>query len=188
MGPGGHGKTSALVKAASQLALNEKKRVAVLSTDTYKVGAADQLRIYCQILNLPFETIKHGSEFPRLMQKLSTPGYDDVLVDFPGFSLKVIQEIDQIRTLMPSREISKKINLVLSCGIKDQDAYEVCHRYQVTHFDDILVTKVDESFAHGFLYNIQRKTEKPLYAFGLGHKIPEDIELATRERVIRFDL
>ena len=182
VGPSGHGKTSALVKVASQLVLHEKKKVAVLSADTHKVGAADQLRIYCQILNLPFETVKHNIEFPKIMQRYQQ--CDVVLVDYPGFSLKDIQEIDQIRTLLPTRDIPKQTHLVLSCASKDRDAYEVCHRYQVTHFDDILVTKIDESFVHGFLYNIQKKTEKSLYAFGLGPKIPEDIELATRQRVI----
>jgi len=182
VGPGGHGKTSALVKIASQLVLHEKKKVAVLSCDTFKVGAADQLKIYSQILNLPFETIKHSVEFPKALQKFA--GYDAVMVDYPGLTLKDIQEIDHIRSLLPQRDIPKQTHLVLSGVSKDLNAYEACHRYQVTHFDDILITKVDESFAHGFLYNIQRKSEKPLYAFGVGQKIPEDIELATRERVL----
>jgi flagellar biosynthesis protein FlhF len=68
--------------------------------------------------------------------------------------------------------------------MKELDAYEACHRYRVVNFDDIIATRLDESSNHGFLYNIQRKTDKPLYAFGLGAKIPEDIELATRERVL----
>jgi flagellar biosynthesis protein FlhF len=74
--------------------------------------------------------------------------------------------------------------LVLNCAGKDIDAYEFAQRYNATQFNDILVSKIDESFGHGLLYNIQRKTNKPLYAFGIGPKIPEDIELATRERVL----
>lgn len=182
VGPGGNGKTSALVKMASHLVLSEKKKVAVLSCDTFKVGAADQLKIYCQILNLPFETVKHAIEFPKILQRYAN--CDAILVDYPGFSLKDIGEIDQIRALIPQKEIAKITHLVLNCGVKDLDTYEICHRYQVTHFDDILVTKLDESYLHGFLYNVQRKTEKPLYAFGIGQKIPEDLELATRERVL----
>jgi len=182
VGPSGHGKTSAVVKMASQLVLQDKKKIAIFTCDTFKVGAADQLKIYSQILNLPFETIKHTIEFSALLKKYSD--FDAILVDYPGFSLKDIQEIDQIRALIPQREIPKMTHLILSCASKDLDAYETCHRYQITHFDDIIVTKIDESFAHGFLYNIQRKTEKPLYAFCIGQKIPEDIEFATRERVL----
>jgi flagellar biosynthesis protein FlhF len=72
----------------------------------------------------------------------------------------------------------------MSCTSKDLDAYELCSRYQMSRFDDIIATKIDESSNHGILYNLQRRTEKPLYAFGIGPKVPEDIELATRERVI----
>ena len=182
VGPSGHGKTSALVKIATQMVLQEKRKIAIFSTDTYKVGATDQLRIYSQILGVPFVLVKHAVEFQKLAHQYAQ--YDCVLVDYPGFALKDISEVDQIRTLLPSREYRAQTHLVLSCGTKDIDAYEICHRYQITHFDDLLVTKLDESSAHGFLYNVQRKTEKPLYAFGIGAKIPEDIELATRERVL----
>jgi flagellar biosynthesis protein FlhF len=181
-GPSGQGKTSALVKMATQLTIYERKRVVILSTDTFKVGATDQLKTYTQILNIPFEIVRHSIEFSQILKKY--PEVDAVLVDYPGMALKDIHEIDQIRSLLPSKEIPVQNHLVLSCSSKDQDAYEACNRYQVTNFDDIIVTKIDESYAHGFLFNIQKKTEKPLYAFGLGTKIPEDIELATRERVL----
>jgi flagellar biosynthesis protein FlhF len=182
VGPSGHGKTTAMVKMASQLVMHEKKKVAIFTTDTLKVGAADQLKIYSQILNIPFETVKHAIELQKLLQRYAS--YDMILIDYPGFALKDIREIDQIRSLMPPRDILRVTHLVISCATKDIDAYEICHRYQVTQYDDILATKIDESYIHGFLYNIQRKTEKPLYAFGIGSKIPEDIELATRERVL----
>ena len=147
-----------------------------------KVGAADQLKIYSQILNVPFETVRHAVEFPKLLQRYGS--FEAILIDYPSFSLKDIAEIDQIRSLLPPRELHPATHLVMGCGLKDLDSYEICHRYQLTHFDDILVTKIDDCFVHGSLYNIQRKTEKPLYAFGVGAKIPEDIELATRERVL----
>lgn len=181
-GPGGHGKTSALVKVASQLALNERRKVAIFSADVYKVGAAEQLKIFAQILNVPFETVKHTIEFPNLVKKHSK--CDVILVDYPGSNFKDIGEIDQFRSLLPSRDIAKTSHLVLSAATNDIDAFEICQRYTAAYFDDVLVTKLDESSVHGFLYNIQRKTEKPLYAFGIGSKIPEDIELATRERVV----
>jgi flagellar biosynthesis protein FlhF len=156
--------------------------VAVLTCDTFKVGACDQLKIYCQILNLPFETIRHGIELTSVLKKFE--GYEAILVDYPGLALRDIQEIDQLRSLMPPMDILTQSHLVLSCAIKDEDAYEACNRYEFTRFDDLIITKIDESAIHGFLYNIQQKTERPLYAFGVGPKIPEDIELASRERVL----
>ncbi|MCC6276703.1 MAG: flagellar biosynthesis protein FlhF [Oligoflexia bacterium] len=181
-GPSGHGKTQSLVKIASRYVLQDKKRIAVFTADTVKVGAAEQLKIYSQILNVPFETVKHSHEFYRLMTKYS--GFDAILVDYPGFALKDISEVDQLRSVLPPREMKRINHLVISCTAKDIDAYEAAQRYNATLYQDIIVTKVDESFAHGLLFNIQRKTNKPLYAFGVGPKIPEDVELATRERVL----
>jgi flagellar biosynthesis protein FlhF len=102
----------------------------------------------------------------------------------PGFALKEVSEIDQIRNLLPPPSFQRHTHLVLSCNHRDLDAYEMMQRYQITKFDDLIVTKLDESFTHGLIYNLQRRTEKPLFAFGIGPKIPEDIEMATRERVV----
>lgn len=182
VGAGGHGKTSSMIKLASHFVLNEKKKVAIFTADHFKLGAAEQLKIFCQILNVPLEHVKHSIEFEKLVTKYY--GYDVILVDYPAMSLRDINEIDQLRSLMPSREIARRTHLVLSCTSKDMDAYDIVQRYGVTYFDDIIVTKIDESFNHGLLYNIQRKTQKPLYLLGNGTKIPEDIEVATRERVL----
>lgn len=182
VGPSGHGKTTMLVKLASHYVMQEKLKVVVFSADTHKVGALEQLKIFCQILNVPLETIKHSIEFEKLLSKHY--GADIILVDYPGLALKDISEIDQLRALMPHRELHKYTHLVLGATSKDLDAYEIAQRYNSAQFDGILVTKLDESYNHGLLYNIQRKTQKPLSIFGTGPKIPEDMELATKERVL----
>ena len=182
VGSSGHGKTAALIKTVGQMVLYERKKVAVFSTDNLKLGASDQLRIYAQIMHVPFEIINHSSEFKKCAEKYAD--FDAILVDYPGLPLKDMGEIDHFRALLPPRELSRSTHLVLNCSLKDVDGYEICQRYQVSQFTDILVTKLDESHTHGFLYNVQRKTEKPLFAFGIGPKVPEDFELATRERVL----
>ncbi len=182
LGPSGHGKTTMLVKMASHFVMNEKKKVAVFTTDNFKVGSQEQLKIFCQILNVPLENVRHSIEFEKLSSKYNN--YDVILVDYPGFALRDISEIDQLRALMPHRDIPRKTHLVLGATSKDLDAYEITQRYNVTQYDNLILTKVDESFNHGVLYNIQRKTQKPIYCFGTGSRIPEDIEIATKERVL----
>src|SRR5690606_13434719 len=104
VGPSGHGKTMSIVKWATHLVMTEKKRVVVLSADTFKVGGADQLKIYSHILNVPFETVKHSIEITRFLQKYWD--YDYLLIDYPGLALKDIGEIDQMRTLLPHRDLN----------------------------------------------------------------------------------
>ena len=183
VGPSGVGKTSSLVKMASHLVLKHKKKVAVLTNDTFKIGAVDQLKIYCRILNVPCYVVSNANEFQQYISQLRE--FDHVLVDFPGFSLQSIEEIDHIRSIL-SKDLKAdmKTHLVLSCASKDQDCIEIAQRYKVAQFDDVIFTSLDQSSQHGVIYNFNRKTSYPLHSFGLGSRIPEDYEVATKERVL----
>lgn len=182
IGGAGSGKTSQLVKAASHLVVTEKKKVAILTTDSYKVGAVDQLKIYCQILNVPFAVIRNRKDWEWVLSQLSH--IDHILVDFPGLQLKSIEEIDLLKSLLPPPQAQVVSHLCVSATTKDGDAYEIARRYKVAEFNDLIFTNLDQSVQHGIIYNLHRKTGKPLHSFGIGNRIPEDFELATKERVL----
>lgn len=182
VGPAGSGKTNAMVKMASHLVVREKKKVALLTADTYKVGAADQMRIYAQILNVPFAVIRSGADWNHLMRYLSS--VDVVLVDMPGFSLKNAQEIETLKAMMPPAILNPRVHFVGSSVAKDEDLTEAGRRYSVIGFDDAIFTSLDEAAQHGTIYNFSRRFGVPLHAFGIGPRVPEDFEAATRERVL----
>ncbi len=182
VGGSGHGKTSALVRMASHLVIREHKSVAIVTTDTRRVGAAEQLRIYAQILNVPFAIIRSKSDWVQVLANLR--GTHSILVDNPGLSLKNLEEIDLIQSLMPPADHKKTVHMVMSINQKDADAYELGRRYRLLHMDDVIFTKLDESVNHGLIYNFQKEFKLPLHSFGIGPMIPEDYELATKERVI----
>ena len=182
VGGAGSGKTSTLVKMASQLVVKEKKKIAVLTTDAFKVGAVDQLKIYCQILNVPFAVIRSRKDWEWVMGQLQN--VDHVLVDSPGLQLNDLDEIQAFKSLMAPEEIAASVHLCVSATAKDGDAFETARRYKVTDYHDLIVTNLDQSVQHGIIYNLQRKTGKPLHSFGIGVRIPEDFELASKERVL----
>lgn len=182
VGPSGSGKTSALVKMASHLAIREGKKVALLTTDLFKVGAADQLKIYAQILNVPFAVVRSPSDWAQIAKHLAK--VDHVLVDFPGLSLKNSEEIQMIRGGLPTGDLVAKIHLVLPATIKDQDAIDIGRRYSSFNYTDVIFTGLDESSQHGIIYNFNKRFDVPLFAFGIGPRIPEDFEFATKERVL----
>jgi len=183
VGPAGSGKTSTLIKMASHYVVQENKKVALVTLDTMKVGAADQMRIYAQILNVPFAIVRQRSDWDKIMAQLS--GYDHILVDSPGLSLKSMEEISLIRQLLPpDQRWSLRTHLVLSCLGKDSDLTEIGKRYKVTEFQDVIFTGLDESNQHGTIYNFMRRFSTPLHSFGIGSRVPEDYEVATRERVL----
>ncbi|MFP5518564.1 MAG: flagellar biosynthesis protein FlhF [Bdellovibrionia bacterium] len=182
MGPSGGGKTSIMVKMASHMVIREGKKVAMLTTDTYKVGAADQLKIYAQILNVPFAVIRNQNDWVAISKYLKN--IDVVLVDCPGLALRNSEEINFLKSVMPQMEVSIKTHLVLPATIKDQDAVEAGRKYAAFNYTDVIFTGLDESSQHGVLYNFTRRFDIPLHSFGIGPRIPEDFEFATKERVL----
>lgn len=182
VGPAGQGKTTSLVKLASHLVICEKKKVAIITTDFAKVGAAEQLRIYAQILNIPFAIVRRRGDWDVIQKKLGH--IDHFLVDFPGMNLRSIGELDFVRNVLPPNEADRRIHYVQSVLAKDTDAFEIAGRYMTIGFADVIFTCLDESVEHGLIYNFQKKFGVPLHSFGIGPKVPEDLEAATKERVV----
>ena len=182
VGPSGHGKTASLVKLASHMVICEKKSVAIVTTDTRKLGSAEQLKIYAQILNVPFAVIRRKQDWQILDQKLAK--VDAILVDSPGMNLKAMNETDFLRDIMPPETGGRSIHYVQSALARDESAFETASRYKMLGIDDVIFTKIDETTHHGIIFNFQQKFDIPLHSFGIGTQIPEDFEPATKERVV----
>lgn len=181
-GPAGSGKTSTLVKLASHYVVKDKKKVALITADTMKVGASDQLRIYAQILNVPFAIIRSSQDWRHILSQLKN--YDYILCDFPGLSLKTIEEIQIMKNLIPDESVRATTHLVLSATDKDQELAEVGKRYKALHYKDVIFTGLDEAIQHGSIYSFMKRFNVPLHSFGIGPRVPEDYEAATKERVL----
>lgn len=182
VGPSGHGKTASLVKLASHMVICEKKSVAIVTTDTRKLGAAEQLKIYSQILNVPFAVIRRKQDWQILDQKLAK--VDAILVDSPGMNLKGMNETDFLRDIMPPETGGRSVHYVQSALARDEAAFEIASRYKMLGIDDVIFTNIDETTHHGIIFNFQQKFDIPLHSFGIGTQIPEDFEPATKERVV----
>ncbi len=126
MGATGQGKTSTLIKLASQLVLKQKKTIAIVSLDTFKVGAAEQLRIYAQILNVPFAIVRTPEEWRIAEQRLK--GVAHILVDCPGFSLRTMEEVDWLKSMLPPAEFGRSVHYVQSALARDEEAFDLASR------------------------------------------------------------
>jgi flagellar biosynthesis protein FlhF len=181
VGPSGHGKTSSLVKFASDLIVKRKKRVAILTCDSQKVGAIDQMRIFAKILNVPFGVLKGKVDWKEVSKHFDN--YDHVFIDYPGMSLKTQEEYEQVKAFLPP-ESERTTHLVISASGREEATLTSVRRFQRLGFDDLVITKLDESAGFGILYTLQKEVLKPFHSFGVGGHIPEDFEYASRERVI----
>lgn len=182
VGPSGSGKTSAMVKMASHLVVHGGKKVALFTTDTNKVGASDQMKIYAQILNVPFAVIRGTQDWQNVMRFL--PNLDVVLVDTAGSSLKNEEEIGNLSKCLPPTQLRPRTHLVLSATAKDEDMIEMGRRFATANYQDVIFNCLDESSRHGSIYNFMKRFDIPIHSFGIGGRVPEDFEFASRERVL----
>lgn len=182
VGPSGSGKTTSLIKMASDLILNHRKRVALITTDTSKVGATEQMKIFSQILNVPFLSLKSQQDWAHVIPHLDQ--IDHILIDYSGLNLRSQDELNYLKRMSPPVYQSLRTHLVLSAMSKDSDLVECAKRYEAFGFNDVIFTSIDEAGLHGNIYNFLRKISTQLYAFGIGQKVPEDFERATAERLV----
>lgn len=182
VGPSGGGKTSAIIKMASQLMVTENKKVALLTLDTQKVGAVEQLRIYSQILNVPFAVIRERNDWKEILKFINTIDY--ILIDTPGSNLKTQGEVSYFEKMILKEIPSKAIHLVLSARNKYEDLQEVLNNFVTLNVTDVIFNHLDETVQNGNVYSFNKISKLPLFAFGIGQRIPEDFEYATKERLV----
>lgn len=182
LGPAGLGKTTSLIKLASRLVVEKNKRVALVTCDTGKVGAVEQMRIFAQILNVPFAVMRSPTEWTAIRQKLSS--CDFILVDFPAWSLKSIQEISLAKAWLAPTLGARTVHLVLSSLIRTSDLLSIGKSYSVLPISDVIFTGLDQAASYGNIFQFELATRWPLHSFGTGPRVPEDFELATKERMV----
>lgn len=185
VGPTGVGKTTNLFKIASELVINQHLKVAVISIDTFKVGAIQQARTYANILNIPFFAITDSKNLKKTLANMS--GIDIVLIDTVGRSHYDYWRLGEMKEILGAKNDLIDISLVISCNYKNSEAVEVVNRYR-TFFsiNSIFFTKIDETFKPGILVNLPIKCDIPLSFVSTGQKVPEDIRLLNPEKVANY--
>lgn len=181
IGPTGVGKTTTIAKIASDLKLNKKLRVAMLTSDTYRIAAVEQLRTYANILGIPMRVIYTEEEMALAKEELSD--YDIILVDTAGRSHKNREQRDDlVRLLGTVQDAEKEIYLVLSATTKYKDLIRITENYsEITNYR-IIFTKLDETISVGNILNIKMLTNADLSYATSGQNVPDDIcRLDTQE-------
>lgn len=187
VGPTGVGKTTNLFKIASELVINQKLKIAVISIDTFKVGAIQQARSFSNILNIPFYAITDSKNLKKTLQNLD--GFDVVLIDTVGRSHYDYWRLGEMKEVLGGGSDFMEISLVISCNYKNSEALEIVNRYR-TFFpiSDIFFTKIDETYKPGILLNLPIKSDIPVSFISTGQKVPEDIRVLNPERIANYIL
>lgn len=181
VGSTGVGKTTTIAKLAARMQLTDKKRVALISMDSFRIAAADQLRAYSKILDCPFSEASENSDLADFVTKFYD--YDLILIDTAGRSSKQQMQMDQLRSLA-NMPFPVHFHMVQSASMKQRDLDENLKAFRMVNLQSLIFTKLDESWSFGEILNTNITSKLPLSFFTTGQKVPEDLEPATKERVV----
>lgn len=185
VGATGVGKTTTIAKLAANYRLREKRNVGLITVDTYRIAAVEQLRTYADIIDLPMEVVST----PRQMREAAArmAHLDLVLMDTAGRSPRDEVKIQELKAFLNEAE-ADEIHLVLSSTGSPSSLIKTVQRFQAVGVTALLLTKLDEAAGLGNVLPLLRATRLPLSYVTCGQNVPDDIEAASAGRLARLIL
>jgi flagellar biosynthesis protein FlhF len=180
VGPPGAGKTTTLVKLAVNYGLASRRPVLLLSLDTYRVAAAEQLRSFAAILGVGVQVLETVTALAQAIEE--NRGKDLIFIDTPGMTAEDLTGCAGLSQFLATRpEVDTQ--LVLSASMKSADLHRMVDSFEVFRPQRLLFTRLDETATFGSIFNEAARTGKPLSFFATGQRIPEDLEEASKHRL-----
>ncbi len=181
VGPTGVGKTTTLAKLAAQLVIGGEFNVGLITSDTYRIAAVEQLKIYSDILRVPLEVIYTEEDMYKAL--VAFKDKDVIFVDTTGRNHREIKREDEIFNIINSIN-NKEIYLLLSVNTDFAALKSIIEHYSFIDNYKIIFTKMDETERVGNILNIKYLTNKPVSYITTGQNVPNDIEILDKNKLI----
>lgn len=183
IGPTGVGKTTTIAKLAANFRLRDNIKMGLITVDTYRIAAVDQLKTYAEIIDLPMKVVSTPREMQQALDELM--GLDLILIDTAGRSPSDDLKIQELESLF--REVSiDEIALVMSMTSSVRSLEAIAERFKVAHPTSMILTKLDEAPVMGSLLTLSQKVQLPIQYLTTGQDVPDDIEPANAARMARL--
>lgn len=183
IGTNGAGKTAAITKLAAHYQLEEKKSVAIISLDTYRLASVEQLRMYADVLGIPCESALSAKQAAAYVHKHAEA--DLILIDTAGFGEQDLALVHNLHQLLKD-EPEVQTHVVVSASTREQDLQRQIAQIHALPLLRLLFTKLDETDSFGTLYELSHQSGIPLSYWSAGQRVPDDLEIATPQRLAEF--
>ncbi|RSD28007.1 flagellar biosynthesis protein FlhF [Mesobacillus subterraneus] len=180
IGPTGVGKTTTLAKIAAECVLKHHKKVAFITTDTYRIAAIEQLKTYAKILEVPIEVCYNMDDFKTATEKFSE--HDFVFIDTAGRNFGNQKYVNDLNDAIDFNKDMETF-LVLALTSKQKDMEEIKKQFSLIHIDQFIFTKLDETAVYGSMFNMARKFSTGIAYLTNGQDVPDDLLEADAEIV-----
>lgn len=183
VGPTGVGKTTTLAKLAARysLMLNQRYRVGVITLDTYRLAAVDQLMAYARMMKLSIDTVVEPEEFGKALDSLKHCDY--ILIDTAGHSQHDRGKLQNLKSYLKS-DYKIDVSLVMAINAKYEDLRDTYHAFSELDIDTFIFTKLDESRHFGNMFSLVYESKKPISYLSIGQGVPNDLVLASNDYLV----
>ena len=186
VGPTGVGKTTNIAKLAARYAykLSRRYKVGIITLDTYRIGAVEQLMTYAKMMRLPIETVVDPNDFEEALNILKHSDY--ILIDTVGSSQHDKEKIEKLQSFLNINTYSEiSVNLVLSAVTKYEDLMDIYKNFSILPIDTFIFTKLDETKTYGNIFSLLLEVKKPVSYFSIGQEVPDDLIVANSDYLLK---
>ncbi|MCC9605975.1 flagellar biosynthesis protein FlhF [Blastopirellula sp. JC732] len=182
VGPTGVGKTTTIAKLAARARFTQKLRVGLITIDTYRIAAVDQLRAYAEIMDLPMQVVSSPSEMRDAVDHLA--GCDRIFIDTAGRSPRDSVQLQQLQSVLRAAETDVRY-LLLSATTGNRSLQDAERRFASINPTAIIPTKLDEVESLGAMFNLMNRTTLPISYVTNGQDVPHSIAVASAEELAK---
>jgi len=184
VGPTGVGKTTTIAKLAAIYALQKKQKVGIITIDTYRIAAVEQVKTYAKILDIPVEVAMTEEDLNTALDNLKFK--DLVLIDTAGMSPHNKKQMAELKEILTKRHLDLETHLVLSLTTSLEDLFTAVKKFSELNCKKLLFTKIDETTRYGNILNLSLRTQLPISYISNGQNVPEDIITAESEAIAKI--